>query len=71
VTEGQVFHLQTATLGILSTEDHHRIPVTIPSGATLMVVNGDVNGNRFVDVEWEGKTLTMFGVDLRSRAKSD
>jgi hypothetical protein len=65
----QVFNLKTATLAFLSTEDDHRIPVTIPSGATVTVLDADVNGKRFVDVEWERKTLTMFAVDLRNRGK--
>ncbi len=64
---GQAYTLKTATLGILSVEDSHRIPVTIPTGASVTVLDGDVNGNRFVDVQWEGQTLTMFAVDLRAR----
>jgi len=64
---GQAYTLRTPTLGILSVEDSHRIPVTIPSGASVTVLDGDVNGNRFVDVEWESQTLTLFAVDLRTR----
>ena len=64
---GQAYTLRTATLGILLTEDSHRIPVTIPVGATVIVIDANVNGNRFVDVEREGKTLTLFAVDLCTR----
>ena len=65
--QGQTYTLKAATLGILSMEDSSRIPVKIPSGSTLEVIDGNVNGNRFVDVLWEGQTLTMFAEDLRAR----
>lgn len=67
--QGQSYKLKTATLGILSPEDGQRISMTVPVGATVIVVDGNVNGNRFVDVTWGDKALTMFAVDLRERGK--
>ena len=63
---GQRFRMQTPTLAILS-QDGHRIPVTIPQGATVEVIEGPLDGNRLVDVAWEGKTVMMFTIDLRER----
>jgi hypothetical protein len=63
---GQRFRIQTPTLAILS-QDGHRIPITIPQGATIEVIDGPLDGNRLVDVNWEGKTLMMFTIDLRER----
>jgi hypothetical protein len=63
---GDAYTLRAATLGILSMEDSDR-PVMIPSGATITVIDGNINGNRFVDIDWQGQTLTVFVVDLRAR----
>lgn len=50
--------LNTATLAIYS-ESHgaRRIPVTVPSGATVTIIDGPLDGLRMVDVLWEGKTV--------------
>jgi hypothetical protein len=63
---GQRFRIQTPTLAILS-QDGHRIPITIPQGATVEVVEAPLDGNRLVDVKWEGKTVMMFSIDLSER----
>lgn len=68
MARGQVFKMNDATLGILSTGDHQRIAVRVPKGATITLLDGDVNGTRFVDIEWDRKTLRMFAVDIRDRA---
>jgi hypothetical protein len=31
------------------------------------VVNGPLNGNRLVDMTWDGKTIMMFASDIRER----
>ena len=64
---GGVYTLRAATLGILSIEDSNRLPVMIPTGATIPVVDGNVSGNRFVNIDWQGQTTTIFAVDLRVR----
>ena len=69
MTTGQVYRLSSATLGILSIDNFQRIPVTVPTNALVTVLDGDINGNRFVDCEWEGKTLTMFAIDVRVRGE--
>jgi hypothetical protein len=78
---GQRYLLKTPTLAIAS-EDKHNRPVTkysvtlfgsitelIPLGAVLRVVDGQLNGNRLVDVEWEGRIVMMFTTDIRERCE--
>jgi hypothetical protein len=66
---GTVYRLKTPTLGMSGESDGRRIPITLPTNALLTVLDGDVNGYAFVDVLWEGKTVTMFAVDLRRRGE--
>jgi hypothetical protein len=35
----------------------------------LRVLNGDGDGNTFVEVDWEGKRVQMFAIDLRERSE--
>ena len=63
---GKHYRLKSPTLAILASEDDHKIPITIPQGATVEVL-AEMNGNRLIDVIWEGKTVMMFTIDLRNR----
>ena len=65
---GQRFRMKTPTLAIL-TEDHAKIPVMIPKGAEVEILDGPLNGNRLVDVRWEGKTVMVFTNDIRDRGE--
>ena len=66
---GHIYRFKTPTLAILTLEDGHKIPMTIPVGSTIEVTATDINGNRLVDVLWEGKEVMMFTIDLRERAE--
>lgn len=64
---GRRFKLERATLA-LENLDGDRRAVTIPSGEILKIVSGPKGeGDRMVDVEWTGKVLTMFRVDVDVR----
>jgi len=64
---GKRFKLELATLA-LGLEDGKRKAITIPVGAVIKVVAGPSgHGDRMVDVHWEGKTVTMFEVDVNVR----
>ena len=63
---GNRYRLNTPTLAIVKI-DGQQSPVTVPSGAVVKVVDGPLNGNRLVDVNWEGKTVMMFTTDIRER----
>ena len=68
--KGRSFRLKTPTLGILSIDSNgHRIPVTLPLHAVVTVEAEPLDGNRLVDVLWEGKTIMMFTQDLRERGE--
>jgi hypothetical protein len=55
-------------------QDGKRIAVQIPEGATVLAVHaipGHQSGgdHQQVDVQWQGKSYTMFLVDLRERGE--
>jgi len=64
---GKQYRMKTPTLAILSCGDQ-RIPVTIPQGGTVEV-EVELNGNRLVDVRWEGKMVMMFTIDIQTRGE--
>jgi hypothetical protein len=66
--QGKRYRLKTPTLTVLD-QDGHRLPVMVPANSIVQVTAGRLDGNRLVDVEWEGKTLMMFTIDLRERGE--
>jgi hypothetical protein len=50
-------------------EGHPRATVIIPRGSSVTVVNGPLDGERMVDINWNGKVLMVFTQDLRDRAE--
>jgi len=58
--------MQSATLAIINLEGQNH-PTTVPSGAIVRVIDGPLDGNRLVDVAWNGKTVMMFTTDIRDR----
>ena len=62
------YRLDKAILCIHSETPENRRSVFIPAGATVSVTDGPLDGLRMVDVLWDGKTVMLFTVDLRSRA---
>jgi hypothetical protein len=65
---GRTYRLKIPTL-VIMTLDGQQIPLTIPMGGTVKVIATDINGDRLVDVTWEGKTVMMFTTDLRERGE--
>jgi hypothetical protein len=64
---GEQYKLNTQILAIKSLPNGKRIPVSVPKGAVVKVVNGPLDGTRLVDVEWDGDEVMMFTSDLRER----
>ena len=60
---GNVYQLATPTLAIL-TDNKKRIPVTVPSDACLVIRSVD---GPMADVEWNGRVVTVFVVDIQVR----
>ena len=65
---GDKYCFKRATLAIIVV-DGHNIPMTVPVGGTVEVIDADINGNRLVDVLWDGERIMMFTVDLRERGE--
>lgn len=55
----QTYRLKSCTLAILD-QDGQKIPMTIPTGSTVEIAEEEINGNRLVDVAWEGKKVMRF-----------
>jgi len=60
------FRLLVPTLGIITAT---RLANTIPVGAIIEVPIPPQEGNRLVDVIWEGKEVMMFVNDLNNRSE--
>ena len=65
---GKRYRLNTPTLAIMVHDGQHS-SVTVPAGDIVQVTDGPLDENRLVEVEWEGKVLLMFAVDLRERGE--
>lgn len=51
-------------------EDGRHVAHTVPEGAVIRVDSAAFDGDRLVDVTWDGKKVMMFTQDLRSRAEA-
>ena len=65
---GERFRMKSPTLAIMA-QDGAKIPVMIPKGAEVEILDGPLNGNRLVDVRWEGKSIMVFTNDIRDRGE--
>jgi hypothetical protein len=65
---GESYRLKSETLGI-STTDRSRTAVIIPKDSIVTIVAGPFEGERLVDVIWNGKTIMLFAQDLRERGE--
>jgi hypothetical protein len=66
--QGKSYRLNTPTLAIIVC-DGQKVAATIPSGGTVTVSGGDIDGNRLIDVIWDGKEAMIFTQDLRDRGE--
>ena len=69
---GQRFRLNASKLGIVI-QDGRKVAVQIPVGAEIVAIDSVpdhvVDRQQQVQVTWEGRTITMFAVDLRDGAE--
>jgi hypothetical protein len=66
MVHNQPYRVRETTFAILSL-DGSRIPVTLPVNAIVLLIDGPLDGNRLVEIIWEGKILLMFTQDMRDR----
>jgi len=66
---GKQFTIITATVALEATNGTRSL-LTVPEGAIITVTSGPTAlGTGTVGVQWEGRTLAMFAVDLEKRGK--
>ena len=50
-------------------EDGRHVAHTVPAGAFITIDSTAFDGNKLVNVTWDGKTVMMFTEDLRARSE--
>ena len=68
MAEGR-YRVTSPTLALFQ-EDGRHVAHTVPIGAIVTI--GDAatfDGNKLIEVTWDGKTVMMFTQDLRSRSQ--
>ena len=60
------FRLNAPTIALFFEEGRH-VARTIPQGAVIQV--NSFEGNKLIEVLWEGKTVLMFAQDVRARGE--
>ena len=64
---GETYRINIPALAILfRPEGGKRLPLTVPTGSLVRVVDGPLNGTRIVEVDWDGDLVLMFTEDLRN-----
>lgn len=66
LAEGR-YRITNPTIAVVI-EEHRHVAHTVPAGTIITVDGGPVDGERLVDVAWDGKKAMMFAQDLRTRA---
>ena len=62
------YRLKTPTLALLEEEGRH-VAHTVPSGAIVVLDRAPTDGEKLVEVVWDGRRVMMFAQDLRSRGE--
>lgn len=70
---GQRFRLKTATIAITDAPEK-RIAVRLPTGAQIVVLDqiqpdAQLDSSHQVTVEWDGKVVSMFLVDIHEKGE--
>jgi hypothetical protein len=61
------YRLKNPTLA-LHDEGGRHVARTVPAGAVVLVDGATFDGNKLVEVSWDGTKVMMFTEDLKSRA---
>ena len=62
------YRITNPTLALFEEGGRH-VAHTVPTGTVLTVDNQAFNGEKLVNVTWDGKTVMMFAEDLRLRSE--
>jgi len=63
-----VYRIKDPTIAMFQ-EDGVYVARTVASGTVIEVCSGPLNGDRLLEVVWDGRKVMMFTQDLRSRAE--
>ena len=63
---GQKFILKQSSRAIETGVSGGMLPVTIAAGEVVEIVSGPIEGDRMVDVLYKGRSVAMFGIDLKT-----
>jgi hypothetical protein len=66
---GKSFRLTRDVMAIDVSDPTHKQSVTLRMGSTLRVRGEPLPSSRMVEVEWRGKPVVMFIVDLEERGE--
>jgi hypothetical protein len=61
------YHINDPTIAMFQQNGQYAA-CTVASGTVVDVVDGPIDGDKLVDVIWDGRDVMMFTQDLRSRA---
>jgi hypothetical protein len=64
----QYYRMRIPTVAV-SIHDGQKVMVTIPEGGEIEVVGDPLDSDGFLNVSWEGKSVRMFGIDIRERGE--
>lgn len=61
------YRILSPTIAVFRDQGRH-VAGTVPAGAVIVIASEAFDGDRLVDVIWDGKSVMMFTQDLRARA---
>jgi hypothetical protein len=64
----ETYRITSPVLALILEGDRH-VAHTIPKGATVSFEGKTFDGNKLIEVLWDGKVVMMFTQDLRSRGE--
>jgi hypothetical protein len=63
------YRINSPTIALFE-EDGRHVANTVPAGAVIEISSDRFDGDKLLEVVWEGKRVMMFTQDLRKRAES-
>jgi hypothetical protein len=64
------YRITNPTHAMKTNDDHHNTDLMVPTGAFIFIDSESFNGNRLIDVQWEGNSVMMSNLDLRKAVPS-
>jgi hypothetical protein len=65
----QRYRIKDSTIAMFSVDGVH-VARTVAAGTVVELSSGRIDGDKLIEVTWEGRSAMMFTQDLRSRAEA-